>query len=96
MKNLRSKYHINKKISKADKDIRVIRKMSNLLLRPALLTIYRSFVRPHLDYSDVTYDQPGNDSSSNKIETVQYNASLATRAAIRGVSKENLYQELGL
>ena len=70
--------------------------MSNLLPRPALLTAYRSFARPHLDYGDVLYDQRKNDLSSDKTETVQYDASLDTRGAIRWVSKENLYQGLGL
>ena len=31
----------------------------------------------------------------NKIETCQYNAALAITSAIRGSSKERLYQELG-
>ena len=62
----------------------------------SLLTIYKSFVRPHLDYDDVIYDQPNNSRLSDKIETVQYNAALAITGAIRGTSKEKLYQELGL
>ena len=33
---------------------------------------------------------------SDKIETVQYNTALAITGAIRGTSKEKLYQELGL
>ena len=32
----------------------------------------------------------------SKIESVQYNASLAITGAIRGTSREKLYQELGL
>ena len=34
--------------------------MNLSLLRPSLLTIYKSFVRPHLDYGDLIYDQPNN------------------------------------
>ena len=60
------------------------------------MTIYKSFVRPHLDYGDVIYDQPNNSNLSHKIESVQYNAVLAITTAIRGTSKEKLYQELGL
>ena len=70
--------------------------MNLLLPRSSLLTIYKSFVRPHLDYGDVIYDQPNNSRLSDKIETVQYNAALAITGAIRGISKEKLYQELGL
>ena len=29
--------------------------------RQSLLTIYKSFVRPHLDYGDVVYDQTHNE-----------------------------------
>ena len=47
---------VKEKITKANKGIGVIKKLSNIL--DALLTIYKSFVRPHLDYSDIIYDQP--------------------------------------
>ena len=40
-------------------------------------------------------DQPNLSSLANKIESVQYNAALAITGAIRGTSKEKLYQELG-
>lgn len=55
------KQPINKKIIKANKGIGVIHKVSNSLLRPSLLTIYNSFLRPHLESGDVIYNQPGND-----------------------------------
>ena len=90
------KHHINEKINKANKGIGIICKLNNILPHSALLTIYRSFIRPHLDYGDVIYDQPENESFSTKIESVQYNASLAITGAIRGTSQEKLYQELGL
>ena len=88
--------HINEKNNKATNGINVIRKMNLSLPRSSLLAIYKSFVRPHLDYGDVMYDQPNNSSWSDKIESVQYNAVLAITSAIRGASKEKLYQELGL
>ena len=88
--------HINEKIEKATKGVNVIRKMNLLLPRSSLLTIYKSFVRPHLDYGDVIYDQPNNSRLSDKTESVQYNAALAITGAIRGTSKDKLYQELGL
>ena len=78
--------HINEKIKKATKGINFVRKMNLSLPRTSLLTIYKSFVRPHLDYGDVIYDQPNNSSLSDKIESVQYNAVLAITGAIRGTS----------
>ena len=90
------KHHINEKISKANKCIGIIRKLNNILPCPALLTVYQSFVRPHLDHGDVIYDQPENESFSSKIESVQCDVSPAIPGARRRTSQEKLYQELGL
>ena len=90
------KHHINEKINKANKGTGIIRKLNNILPLSALLAIYRSFIRPYHDYGDVIYDQPENESFSSKIESIQYNTSLAITRAIRGTSQEKLYQELGL
>ena len=67
-----------------------------MLPMPALFTIYKSFIRPHLDYSDIIYDQAYNLSFHQKLESIQYNTALALTGAIRGSSREKLYQELGL
>ena len=88
--------NIIEKFKTATKEVNVIRKINLLLARFSLLTKYKSFFRPHLDYSDVIYNQPNNSCLSEKIETVQYNATLAITGAIRGTSKEKLYQELEL
>ena len=72
-----------------------MRKLNLLLPRSSLLAVYKCFIRPHLDYGDVIYDQPNLSSLTNKIESVQCNAALAITGAIRGTSKEKLYQELG-
>ena len=61
-----------------------------------MLTIYKSFRRPPFDYGDVIYARAFNESFQYKLESVQYNAALAITGAIRGSSREKLYQELGL
>ena len=71
-------------------------KLHNTLPRLPLLTIYKSFIRPHLDYGDVIYDQAYTALFHQKIESVQYNSALAITGAVRGTSKEKLYHELGL
>ena len=81
---------------KIRKTLGLLRKLHNLLPRSALITIYKAFVRPHLDYGDILYDQAYNMSFHHKLESIQYNACLAITGAIRGTSKEKLYQELGL
>ena len=62
----------------------------------SLLTIYKLFARPHLDYGDVIYDQHYNYSFHQKQESIQYNAVLAIAAVLRGSSREKLYKEIGL
>lgn len=89
-------HHLNEKIAKANRGIGLIKQLSGSLPRSALVTMYRSFVRPHLDYADVIYDQPHNDTFCSRTESVQYNAALAITGAIRGTSREKIYQELGL
>ena len=60
------------------------------------MTIYKSFIRPHLDYGDVVYDRASNESFHQSLESLQYNAAIAITGAIRGTSSEKLFQELGL
>ena len=62
----------------------------------ALLTIYKTFVRSHLDYADITHDKLFNDAFKEKLEKVQYSAALIITEAIKGTSRERLYKELGL
>ena len=40
-------------MSKAMKGKGVIKKISNMLPQHSLITIYKVFVRPHLDYGDI-------------------------------------------
>ena len=70
------------------------RKLHNIIPRSSLLTIYKSLIRTHLDYSDIIYDQAYNTSFHQKLELLQYNACLAITGAIRGTSREKLYEEL--
>ena len=57
--------------------------------------MYEAFVRRHLDYGDILYDQAHNALFHQKLESLQYNACLAITGAMRGSSREKLYQELG-
>ena len=47
-----------------------------------VVTTFKVFVRPHLDCGDILYDQT-------------FITTLAITGAIRGTSREKLYQELG-
>ena len=87
--------HLETVLCKINKTIGFIRTLQNLLPRSALVTLYKAFVRPHLDYGDILYDQAHNESLHLKLESIQYNACLTITGAIRGSSREKLYQELG-
>ena len=82
--------------TKISKTLGLLRKLHNLLPRFALITIYKAFARPYLDYGDILDDQAYNMSFHHKLEYIEYNAYLAITGAIGGTSKEELYQELGL
>ena len=89
------KIHLGRKISKANKGLGVIKRLYKFLPRASLVNIYKCFVRPHLDYGDIIYDNSSNATFSQMIESIQYNASLSITGAIHGTSREKLYQELG-
>ena len=75
------------------KGIFVIKKLRHSLLRKSLLAIYKAVLRLLIDYGDIIYDQPQNESFCDKIESVQYKDALG---AIQGTSREKIYQELCL
>ena len=79
------KEHIQNVLNKVSKTIGLLSKLQKILPRPPLITIYKSFIRPHVDYRDVIYNQVYNVSFHQKIESIQYNA-LAITEAIRGTS----------
>ena len=69
-------------MTKSYKRIDIIKRSSVNILRDALLRIYKSFIRPHLDYGDIIYDKPNNKSFKNKIENIQYKTCIAITGAI--------------
>ena len=73
----------------------MLQKLEKTLLRLALITMYKDFVRPHLDYGDIIYDETYNKTFHQKLDSVQYNACLALSGDIRGSSRGKLYHELG-
>ena len=81
---------------KINKTIGLLRRLQNLLPRSALITIYKAFVRPHLDYGDIIIEEAYNASSHCSLELFQYNACLAITEALSGTPEEQPYQELGL
>ena len=87
---------IDNKINKCKKIIGTTKRLSLILSRKDLLTIYKSFVRPKLYYADKIYDKSFSESFKRKIEMVQYKAALMITGVIKGTSRDRLYQELRL
>ena len=83
-------------LKKISKTVGLLRKFQGILPRTSLITIYKLFAKPHLDYGDIIYDQTFHESFHQRIESIQYNAAIAITGAIRGTSSKKLYQELGL
>ena len=81
---------------KANKGIGIIKRLSNTLPRKSLSTICKYFIRTHLDYCDIIYDQPNDKRFCTKIEHIQCNATLAITSAIKETSQTKLYKELEL
>ena len=52
--------HINEKFGKAMKGVGFLNKLHCFLPCSSLLVIYKSFIKPHLYYGDVIYDQHSN------------------------------------
>ena len=58
--------------------------------------MHKVFVRPHLDYDNIIYDQVYNAHFHQKLKLIQYNACLALIGAKRNTSKEKFYAGLRL
>lgn len=49
--------HLKDKLSKINKSIGLLKKVHKILSTFLLLTIYKSFIRRHLDFADIIYEK---------------------------------------
>ena len=97
--------HLSEKISKAKKNVGILKHLSKCLPLKTLDHMYKAPVRPHLDYCDIIYHLPSRihllplgrtlNSLMEKIEIIQYQAALAITGAWQGSSRSKFYEELG-
>ncbi len=96
--------HLFQKIQKAKKMIGIIKHLSTYLPVKTLNQMYKTFVRPLLDYCDIIYHGPpkidnGHDvtltAPMEEVERVQYKGALAVTGAWQGSNRSKLYDELG-
>ena len=82
--------HLQNIQTKVNKSTVLLRKLQTILPRQKLLTIYKVFIRPHINHGDTKYDQAYNDYFHQKLKSIQHNVTLAITGTIRGTSSEKL------
>ena len=97
--------HIQAATLKCRRGIGMIKFLTTYLPRKTLEQLYKSYVRPYLDYGDVIDHAPHSQCelshtpfltrNMEKLQQIQYSAALASTGAWRGTSREKLYDELG-
>ena len=90
--------HVREAIIKARRGIGIIRYLSKYVSRDVLDQIYKLYVRPHLDYSDIIYHKYDPEYTlelTKKLESTQYSAALAISDSWRGTITDRLLEELG-
>ena len=90
------KKHIKDKLNKAYFGVGKIKILRDILSRDSLVTIHKAFIRQHLDYGAVIYDQPNNDLFTNKREQLRYKTCLTITGAIQRTLHSCLYNEIGI
>ena len=100
--SLSFKKHLYGKLVKAMKIVYSMKSLSRYLPTTTLDTIYKSFIRPHLDYCDVIYHVPARNnmgqvltSTMEEVERLQYKSALVVTGTWKGTNRTKLYEELG-
>ena len=107
-KKLTFSSHIKEKINKAKRCLGALKFSSQYLPVSAIDRVYKSFIRPKMEYGDIIYhrtpcvkdhlfplDVTKISSDMAKLESVQYQAALTVSGAWKGSSKTKIYKELG-
>ena len=87
---------MDKAQTKTSKGTAVIKRLGKFVPPKSLITIYKAFIRRHVDYAYILQDQPNNANFCQKIESVKYQVALAITDAIQGASQEKRLDESGL
>jgi hypothetical protein len=86
--------HINTTTTKAGRCVGLLRKISRDIPRECLETLYKSTIRPIIEYAGVVFDGC-TDTCANRLENIQCQAALACTSAYKHTRHENLLQEVG-
>jgi hypothetical protein len=94
--NLSWKKHAEETASKANRCLGILRPLKFILDRASLETLYKSFIRPVLEYADIVWDAPdAHRHGLDILERVQTEAARIVTGATARCSTEQLYKEVG-
>ena len=63
-------HHLKFVLNKVKKTIGLLHKFQQIFPRQNLITIYKSFIRPHLDDGDIVYDRAFNEPFHKNFESI--------------------------
>jgi hypothetical protein len=86
--------HIDNLISKGAKCVGLLKRICRDVPRECLEILYKSMIRPILEYGNIIFDGCS-DTSSKRLENVQRQAALTCTGAYRHTKHTNLLEELG-
>jgi hypothetical protein len=92
--NLSWKAHIVNIFEKANKKLNMLKGLKYKISRDTLCKLYKSLIRPVMEYADVLWDSC-TESESDILEHVQYEAAKLVTGAMKGTSKHRLMREVG-
>ena len=97
--------HLEEKLAKARSGLGMMIQLKKWASLPVLETIYKLYVRPHIDYCDIVFHSATlgtsifNLGNANpllkKVESIQYKAARIITGAWKGSNKQKLYVILG-
>ena len=86
--------HIKEIVSKASKQLNIMKNLQYRLDRETLEVIYTSFIRPLLEYGNVVWDNCAQ-TDEKLLEDLQLTAARIVSGAMRTTPNEKLYEETG-
>ena len=92
--NMSWQCHIQNIFEKASKRLNMLRFLKYKLNRSTLSCLYKSLVRPLMEYGDVIWDNC-TEAEANLLDNIQYETARAVTGAIKGTSARGLMNELG-
>ena len=91
--NISWRAHIVNIYEKASKKLNLLKRFKFKLNRETLSKLYKSLIRPVMEYADVLWDGC-TENESDLIEHVQYQAATVVVGAMKGTSRVRLLEEL--